>query len=148
MSFCAAQRGFRRGVPTTDWCAACEGQTVDARREARAVAADQDVAATRLVERPEDLADLARYGARSFLIGEALMRQAADDEDWFMTIIRGQGLVATRKDAKLVYYRIDETKLGHVTAALAQFAGEAVGSEAPVRRRTSAPGVANFAQLG
>ena len=31
---------------------------------------------------------------------------------------------------------------------LAQFAGEAVGSEAPVRRRTSAPGVANFAQLG
>ena len=48
MSFCAAHRGFRRGVPTTDWCAACEGQTVDARREARAVAADQDVAATRL----------------------------------------------------------------------------------------------------
>ena len=65
-----------------------------------------------------------------------------------LAVLRGAGLVATRKDAKLVYYRIDETKLGHVTAALAQFAGEAVGSEAPVRRRTSAPGVANFAQLG
>ncbi|MEP3145328.1 ArsR/SmtB family transcription factor [Qipengyuania citrea] len=65
-----------------------------------------------------------------------------------LAVLRGAGLVATRKDAKLVYYRIDETKLGHVTAALAQFAGEAVGSESPVRRRTSAPGVANFAQLG
>lgn len=65
-----------------------------------------------------------------------------------LAVLRGAGLVATRKDAKLVYYRIDETKLGNVTAALAQFAGEAVGSEAPAPRRTSLPGVANFAQLG
>lgn len=59
-SFCVAHRGFRRGIPTSDWCAACEGQTHDARREARSIAADQEVAAARLVEDPMRIADLIR----------------------------------------------------------------------------------------
>ena len=39
-AFCAAHRGFRRGVPTADWCAACEGATPEARREAQHRAID------------------------------------------------------------------------------------------------------------
>jgi hypothetical protein len=59
-AFCAAHRGFRRGVPTSDWCAACEGATPEARREARSIAADQDVAAMALVRDPARIADLVR----------------------------------------------------------------------------------------
>lgn len=59
-AFCAAHRGFRRGIPTSDWCAACEGATFDARREARSIAADQDVAATAMVQDPVVLAELVR----------------------------------------------------------------------------------------
>ena len=59
-TFCAAHRGFRRGVPTTDWCAACEGQTPEARRGARAVTLDQEVAASRVAQDPARLADLVR----------------------------------------------------------------------------------------
>ena len=93
----APAAGVRRGVPTTDWCAACEGQTVDARREARAVAADQDVAATRLVERPEDLADLVRargvqpsVGATVRIASGGWLRgrrqEAEDTRFWLITL--------------------------------------------------------------
>jgi indole-3-glycerol phosphate synthase len=45
------------------------------RRLARLVPADRTIIAESGLSTPADLADLARYGARSFLIGESLMRQ-------------------------------------------------------------------------
>ncbi len=46
------------------------------RRLARLVPEDRMIIAESGLYTPDDLADLARYGARSFLIGESLMRQA------------------------------------------------------------------------
>ncbi|WP_225028568.1 indole-3-glycerol phosphate synthase TrpC [Xinfangfangia pollutisoli] len=45
------------------------------RRLARLVPADRLIVAESGLNTPEDLADLARFGARCFLIGESLMRQ-------------------------------------------------------------------------
>ena len=47
-----------------------------ARRLARRVPEDRMIVAESGLFTPEDLADLAQYGARCFLIGESLMRQA------------------------------------------------------------------------
>lgn len=50
--------------------------TLDTTRQlAKHVPVDRMIVAESGLNRPEDLADLARYGARSFLIGESLMRQ-------------------------------------------------------------------------
>ncbi|PTX55921.1 indole-3-glycerol phosphate synthase [Litoreibacter ponti] len=50
--------------------------TLDTTRKlARQVPADKMIVAESGLFEPSDLADLARYGARSFLIGESLMRQ-------------------------------------------------------------------------
>lgn len=46
------------------------------RRLARLVPEDRLIVAESGLSRPEDLADLARFGARCFLIGESLMREA------------------------------------------------------------------------
>lgn len=46
------------------------------RRLARLVPEDRLIVAESGLSRPEDLADLARFGARCFLIGESLMRQS------------------------------------------------------------------------
>ncbi len=46
------------------------------RRLARIVSADRTIVAESGLSTPADLADLARYGARKFLIGESLMRRA------------------------------------------------------------------------
>ena len=50
--------------------------TLDTTRKlARRVPADRLIVSESGLNTPEDLADLARYGARAFLIGESLMRQ-------------------------------------------------------------------------
>lgn len=59
-------------------------------------------------------------------------------------VLRKAGLVETRKEAKLVYYRLGEEKL----ADLAELVGGLVqqsGTGTPVR--SPSPGVANFARL-
>ena len=63
-----------------------------------------------------------------------------------LAVLRNTGLVKTRKDAKLVFYRIDQAKLENVVRA----SGKLVGQSVPLtdRPRQAAPGVANFAKLG
>ena len=62
-----------------------------------------------------------------------------------LAVLRNAGLVTTRKDAKLVYYRIDDGRLAKVVDTVGAFSGL---SPAPVRHsRQQAPGVANFAKL-
>lgn len=59
-------------------------------------------------------------------------------------VLRKAGLVETRKEAKLVYYRLGEEKL----ADLAELVGGLVqrsGTTVPLR--SPSPGVANFARL-
>ena len=63
-----------------------------------------------------------------------------------LAVLRNAGLVKTRKDAKLVYYRIDDSRLAKVVATTGELGGLA---GTPVRHsRQPAPGVANFAKLG
>ena len=63
-----------------------------------------------------------------------------------LAVIRKAGLVQTRKDAKLVYYRIDDDRFADVVQAAGELGGI---SSAPIRKsRQPAPGVANFAKLG
>jgi len=62
-----------------------------------------------------------------------------------LAVLRNTGLVRTRKEAKLVYYRIEESALQEVSASVGQLGG---APAAPVRNsRPFAPGVANFAKL-
>ena len=60
-------------------------------------------------------------------------------------VLRKSGLVETRKEAKLVYYRLGEKPL----ADLAELVGSLVpqGGNAPSVGRTASPGAANFARL-
>lgn len=63
-----------------------------------------------------------------------------------LAVLRNAGLVKTRKDAKLVYYRIDETKIAKVIDAAGALGGLS-GTPMPQSRQPT-PGVANFARLG
>ena len=62
-----------------------------------------------------------------------------------LAVLRNAGLVTTRKDAKLVFYRIDEQRVAAVSAALGGLAGVDLAPTRPTRG--PAPGVANFARL-
>ena len=63
-------------------------------------------------------------------------------------VLRKAGLVATRKDAKLVFYSLAPDELGAVTAAMAKVAPASTASASePLAQRTPAPGVANFARM-
>lgn len=63
-----------------------------------------------------------------------------------LAVLRGAGLVTTRKQAKLVFYRIDEKKVAAMAGVLGGFAN--VTAEPVAKPRRPAPGVANFARLG
>lgn len=63
-----------------------------------------------------------------------------------LAVLRNAGLVKTRKDAKQVYYHIDDGKLAKVVDTVGELGGQA--PEAVRHSRAPAPGVANFAKLG
>ncbi len=60
-------------------------------------------------------------------------------------VLRKAGLVETRKQAKLVYYRLGEESLAHLLDLFESLSREA--KEAETRRRAPAAGAANFARL-
>lgn len=64
-------------------------------------------------------------------------------------VLRKAALVETRKDAKLVYYRLASTRLEIVAEAIAQLVGNERPPAATVNpaERTPSPGAANFARL-
>jgi len=63
-----------------------------------------------------------------------------------LAVLRNVGLVRTRKDAKLVYYRIDDDVLTNIVAATAELSKASTALAPPPR--LPAAGVANFARLG
>lgn len=63
-----------------------------------------------------------------------------------LAVLRNAGLVTTRKQAKLVFYRIAEGKLAAMSEVLGGFAGTQV--ERPRTSRPPVAGAANFARLG
>lgn len=64
-------------------------------------------------------------------------------------VLRKAGLVETRKEAKLVFYRLARSELSALSAVLAALAPTAVPPlrSAPATTPSPAPGVANFARL-
>ena len=60
-------------------------------------------------------------------------------------VLRKARLVETRKEAKLVYYRLDEDRLTELGALIGGLDAGAVAKATPAR--SPAPGVANFARL-
>lgn len=63
-----------------------------------------------------------------------------------LAVLRNAGLVTTRKQAKLVFYQIEEDRLAELAAVLGGFASVAVEPQRAPRR--PAAGAANFARLG
>jgi DNA-binding transcriptional ArsR family regulator len=63
-----------------------------------------------------------------------------------LAVLRNTGLVKTRKDAKLVYYRIDDDKLAEVADAFGELGR--LPARSIRQARQAVPGVANFAVLG
>lgn len=64
-------------------------------------------------------------------------------------VLRKAGLVETRKDAKLVYYKLASDRFTQIVTVLAGFAdkGANAGTDAARSSRNPAPGAANFARL-
>lgn len=62
-----------------------------------------------------------------------------------LAVLRNAGLVSTRKDAKLVFYRLDETRFAQLSDILQQMTG--VDGVRAGNARPSSPGAANFARL-
>ena len=60
-------------------------------------------------------------------------------------VLRKAGLVDTRKEAKLVYYSLDTDRLAELGTLIG--GTHTANKNAPLARRTPAPGVANFARL-
>lgn len=62
-----------------------------------------------------------------------------------LAVLRNAGLVDTRKDAKLVFYRLDQLRLAEIAMSISNLV-EVPASSKNAKRR-AVPGAANFAQL-
>ncbi len=63
-----------------------------------------------------------------------------------LAVLRKAGLVSTRKEAKLVYYRVAAERLAEIAEVISAFAESDREPSSPAVR-TPTPGVANFARL-
>jgi DNA-binding transcriptional ArsR family regulator len=63
-------------------------------------------------------------------------------------VLRKAGLVATRKEAKLVFYALADAQIGAMQARIAALVpGAKIAANEPAPAETPAPGVANFARM-
>ncbi len=62
-----------------------------------------------------------------------------------LAVLRSADLVETRKDAKLVYYRLNQKRLSSLAIALAKLVDEPDVHSPP--KRSASPGTANFARI-
>lgn len=113
-----------------------------------AVTEDELVASLKAVAHPVRLRILRALSGAERNVGE-IDAQAEIGQPTLsqqLAVLRKAGLVTTRKEAKLVFYRIDEAKLEALSVGFGGLGGrsEASGSE----KRKAAQGVANFARLG
>jgi DNA-binding transcriptional ArsR family regulator len=67
-----------------------------------------------------------------------------------LSVLRKAALVATRRDAKLVYYRLNQTRIRDLSALIESFAGTVAVSQedATVLKRMRGGGAAMFARVG
>lgn len=63
-----------------------------------------------------------------------------------LAVLRGAGLVQSRKQAKLVFYSLDRDAIQDVVSALTSLSGATAG-DLPAATRRPLPGAANFARL-
>ncbi|MGY6552262.1 MAG: ArsR/SmtB family transcription factor [Erythrobacter sp.] len=104
------------------------------------------------VAHPLRLCILEALAARELNVGEieavtAIGQPALSQQ---LGVLRKAGLVDTRKEAKLVFYRLAPARIDELRATLAALAptkGEAFAPMSPASPVRSAPGVANFARL-
>lgn len=65
-----------------------------------------------------------------------------------LAVLRKSEIVLTRKDAKLVFYRLNQDRLSDIAAAIAGLVGNPdLQAEAVQTARAASPGAANFARL-
>lgn len=64
-----------------------------------------------------------------------------------LAVLRQAGLVATRREGKLIYYAIARERLDEVARFLGALAGARGGSVEAPAARSAAPGAANFAKM-
>lgn len=89
--------------------------------------------------------DVLRDGERNVGEIEAISGIGQPALSQQLGVLRKAGLVDTRKQAKLVYYRLGSEKLAVLAECIGQFIAIAEGSSD--KSRTPSPGVANFARL-
>lgn len=105
------------------------------------------IEALKAIAHPVRLRILQALSDREYNVGEieeasAIGQPALSQQ---LAVLRNAGLVLTRKEAKLVFYRIDVSRLSEVSALIGNLAG--VQSDLAQAKRVPARGVANFARM-
>ena len=111
-----------------------------------ALSEDEAVDAFKAIGHPSRLRilDLLKAGERNVGEIEAATGIGQPALSQQLGVLRKAGLVETRKEAKLVFYRRDEERLANLADMLGATPGR---TPEPAATRKPAPGAANFARL-
>ncbi|MEE4152580.1 MAG: metalloregulator ArsR/SmtB family transcription factor [Erythrobacter sp.] len=108
---------------------------------------DELIEELKAIAHPLRLRILEALGAGELNVGEieqaAQIGQPALSQQ--LGVLRKAGLVETRKEAKLVFYRLAREPLSRIAAAVSALAGPT--GQSGVNPRMPSPGAANFARL-